>query len=96
MDASAVAKVLDSSTDTTIMDKDRVRVAQARSYLPLMGKVAKVLPEVPKNAHGVRAGVTPEQSKALGALMSGLPKSHRWVKGLVAVYIAASHGPAKK
>lgn len=88
VDASTIAKALDSGTSKAIMDRDRVRPAQVKSYLPLMGKVAKVLPEVPENAHGVRAGVTPEVSKSLGELMVGLPKSHRWVKGLVAVYIA--------
>lgn len=72
------------------MDRDHVRPAQLKSYLPLMGRVAKILPEVPANAHGVRAGVTPEVSKALGALMVGLPKSHRWVKGLIAVYVAVN------
>lgn len=93
MDASAVAAKLDSATSTEIMDKDRVRIAQVKSYLPLLPKVAKILPEVPGNAHGTRAGVTQENSVKLNALMAGLPKSHRWVKGLVAVYIAATHGP---
>jgi len=93
MDATAISALLDSSKDTTIMDKDRVRVAQVKSYLELLPQVAEILPEVPPNAHGTRAGVSQENSVKLNALMAELPKSHRWVKGLVAVYIAATHGP---
>lgn len=100
MNAAAIAAACDSRESQSIMDKDFVRPAQATSYLALVPKVAEILPEVPVNAHGPAGGVTPTQSKALNELLTGtdpaLPKSHIWVKGLVAVYIAASHGPEEE
>lgn len=72
------------------MDKDAVRPAQALSYEPLLDQVAAILPEVPESAHGSAAGLTPELRNELREVMvkAELPKSHIWVKGLVATYIA--------
>ena len=88
MTNAEIAAKLDSRTDKAIMDADRVRPAQVGSYLPLLPQVATILGDREvTNAHGVGAGLPPEVRKQLMDLMGHLPTSHRWVKGLIGVYV---------
>lgn len=78
----------------TYMDKDAVRPAQAASYKALMLQVHPILlaqhQQGMSNAHGVAASLPPAVRARLTEIMreAGLPKSHVWVKGLVATWMA--------
>jgi hypothetical protein len=84
---------MDLNVVNSFMDKDRVRPAQLQSYLHVLtgkGVQARLAAVAPVNAHGQAGGVPAPVAAQLTSAMraAGLPKSHVWVKGLVAVYCA--------
>lgn len=89
--AEVVSKVSAEETVISAGKGDRVRIAQASSYLALLTKkdllsaydTDLLIRVCTEGAH-----VLPKQDRdKLMKAMSKLPKSHQWVKGLCATYL---------